>query len=95
MSSYKPVNVLLIPIPQAARPFERIALDIGGPFPRGNAGYQYVLMMEDYATRFPDTIPLKNITTPKIGEELIKWVARVGIAQNILTDQGRHLCREC
>ncbi|XP_014379132.2 olfactory receptor 5V1-like [Alligator sinensis] len=53
-----------------ARPFERIALDIVGSFPRSNAGYQYVPVILNYATRFPEAIPLKTITACKVAEEL-------------------------
>lgn len=28
------------------------------------------------------------MTTPKITDELLKWIARVGIPNEILTDQG-------
>lgn len=76
-------------MPWITRPFERIVLDIAGPFPKSNAGYQYILVIIDYAMRFLDMIPLKNITAPKVTEELIKWVSRIGILQEILTDQGK------
>ena len=36
-------------------PFERIAIDIVGPLPRSRKGYQYVLVIYDYATWYPET----------------------------------------
>lgn len=95
VSDRRPVRVPLVLLPLADRPFDRIALDIMGPFPKSNAGYQFVLVIIDYATRFPEAIPLKLVTATKIAEELIKWVSQVGIQQEILTDQGKTLCPMC
>ena len=44
--------------------------------------------MCDYATRYPEAIPLKKFTTPAIAEELVELFARHGIPKEILTDQG-------
>ena len=45
-------------------------------------------MVCDYATRFPEAIALKSIDAARIAEELLKLFARVGIPDEILTDQG-------
>ena len=37
-------------------PFERIAIDMVGPLPCSHKGYQYVLVICDYATRYPEVI---------------------------------------
>ena len=42
----------------------------------------------DYATRYPKAISLWNTDAAHIVEELIKVFARVGVPQEILTDQG-------
>lgn len=86
VSGYKPARVPLVSMPLAMCLFERIVLDIAGPFSKSNAGYQYIIVIIDYAIRFLDVIPLKNITAPKVAEELIKRVSRVGIPQEILTE---------
>lgn len=38
--------------------------------------------------RFPDAIPLHSVMAPKITAELMKWVGRVEIAKEVVTDQG-------
>ena len=78
----------LIPLPIISEPFQRIALDIVGPLPRSRSGNRYVLVICDYATRFPEAVPLRSIEAEKIAEELIRLFARVGIPNEILTDQG-------
>lgn len=78
----------LIPLLVISEPFTRIAMDIVGPLPRSSAGHKYILVMCDYATRYPEAVPLRSIDAEHVAEELIKLFARVGIPREILTDQG-------
>ena len=78
----------LIPLPIIGEPFQRIAMDIIGPLPRTRRGNRFILVLSDYATRYPEAIPLKNITAKKVAEVLIEIFARHGIPGEILTDQG-------
>ncbi len=75
----------LIPLPTIQEPFKRIAMDIVGPLLRSNSGKRYILVICDYATRYPEAIPLKS---PHIAEQLMTLFSRVGIPEEILTDQG-------
>lgn len=47
-----------------------------------------MLVLCDYATRYPEAVPLRNIDAETVAEELVKIFARVGIPQEVLTDQG-------
>ena len=78
----------MIPLPIVSEPFSRIAMDIVGPLPRSRAGNQYILVLCDYATRYPEAVPPKSIDSESVAEELIKVFARVGVPREILTDQG-------
>ena len=78
----------LIPLPIIDEPFSRIAMDIVGPLPRSRSGKKYILVVCDYATRYPEAIALKSIDAECIAEELVKLFARVGVPREILTDQG-------
>eukprot|EP00731_Ephydatia_muelleri_P033526 Em0031g34a len=78
----------LIPLPIVTEPFRRVAMDIVGPLPRTKSGNRYILVMSDYATRYPEAVPVKAIDAEHIAEELVKIFARVGIPEEILTDQG-------
>jgi len=44
--------------------------------------------MCDYATRYPEAVPLQNIDAGTVAEELVKIFARVGVPSELLTDQG-------
>ena len=75
-------------MPIIKEPFERIAMDIVGPLPRSRSGNRFILVICDYATRYPEAVPLRTIDAENIAEELIKFFSRVGIPKEILTDQG-------
>ena len=81
----------MIPLSWIEKLFQRIAMDIVGPLPRSNNGNKYILTICDYATRFPDTIPILNTEANTIAKELVSVFARVGIPDEILTDQGSNL----
>lgn len=71
-------------------PFSRIVIDVIGPLPCSSAGHQYILVFVDYAMQYPNAVPLRTVMAPWIAEELVKWIARMGVPHEILTDQGRN-----
>ena len=88
-SKYKTkLRAPMISLPVVGQPFEKIAMDIVGPLERSKNGNKYVLVICDYATRYPEAIPLRSIEAKKIANELVKLFSRVGIPKEILTDQG-------
>ena len=52
------VRTEMIPMPLIEKPFQRITMDIVGPLPRSRSGNKYILTICDYATRYPEAIPL-------------------------------------
>uniref|UniRef100_K7EXH9 Gypsy retrotransposon integrase-like protein 1 n=1 Tax=Pelodiscus sinensis TaxID=13735 RepID=K7EXH9_PELSI len=81
----------LVPLPVVDVPFRRIALDLVGPLERSRKGNRYILVLIDYATRYPEAVPLRSTKAPVLAEELVKVFSRVGLPQEILTDQGTNL----
>ena len=85
-------NVKKVPLgsmPLIDMPFKRVAVDIVGPIaPPGKAGHRYILTLVDYATRYPEAVPLKKITTEAVAKALLDIYSRVGIPEELLTDQG-------
>jgi len=58
-------------------PDDRVAVDLVGPiFPATEKGYKYILTMVDYATRYPEAQPLKDIHTETVAEALVNMFAR-------------------
>lgn len=78
----------LISMPIIDTPFSRIAMDIVGPLEQSKAGHKYILVVCDYATKYPEAFPLKKIKARQIVNCLIQLFSRVGIPKEIITDQG-------
>ena len=87
-AAHRKFRAPLIPLPIMEEPFRRIAMDTVGPPPRSRSGNRYILVICDYATRYPEAIPLRSIDAEHVAEELLKFFSRVGVPQEILTDQG-------
>ena len=69
-------------------PFERVAVDLIGPInPMSDNRNRYILTIVDYATRYPEAVPLKMIETESIAEALLKVFSRVGFPKDILSDR--------
>ena len=64
-------------MPIIGKPFERIAMDIIGPLPKTSNGYQYILAISDYATRFPEAYLLRRFTAVSVADKLKGLFARV------------------
>nr|XP_054751019.1 uncharacterized protein LOC129256850 isoform X2 [Lytechinus pictus] len=76
-------------------PFDRIAVDIVGPIhPVTEQKNRYILTVIDYATRYPEAIPLQNIEAERVAEALVSIFTRVGIPKEMLTDQGSQFTSE-
>ena len=80
-------------------PFERVAIDIAGPFPRSDQGNRYLLIAMDYFTKWPEVYAIPNQEASTIAEVLVaNFFCRFGIPRELHSDQGRnfesHLLKE-
>ena len=76
-------------MPLIDMPFKRVAVDLVGPIaPVTDRGNRYILTMVDYATRYPEATALKSIEAETVAEALITMFTRVGIPEEVLSDQG-------
>lgn len=75
-------------MPIITTPFKRVAVDLVGPLdPRTTKGNKYILTLIDYATRYPEAVPLPGIETERVAEALVDIISRVGIPRELLSDQ--------
>ncbi|XP_076469670.1 uncharacterized protein LOC143300000 [Babylonia areolata] len=87
--SPKPQRVPLGKMPLIDTPFERVAVDLVGPItPASGSGNRYILVVVDYATRYPEAVPLKTVEATTVAEALWEVWTRVGVPSEILTDRG-------
>lgn len=84
----------LVPLPVVGEPFARIVVDIVGPLRRTARGNKYILTLMDFATRYPEAIPLRKIDASTVAEALCEVFTRLGIPSEILTDQGSNFLSE-
>ncbi|XP_036001790.1 uncharacterized protein LOC118565513 [Fundulus heteroclitus] len=72
-------------------PMERVALDIMGPLNKTERNNRYVLVIQDYFTKWVDAFPLPNDKAVTVAEVLAsEWVCRYGAPQTLHSDQGRN-----
>ena len=82
------MKVLLNPLPVIKEPFARIAMDMFRPLNRTKASNKYILVLMDYATKWPGAFALRNVTAETIVNCLIEVTARIGGPQELLTGNG-------
>ena len=79
-------------LPVISTPFQKCAIDIIGPIsPPTEAKNRYILTLVDYASRWIEAIPLRDITTPMVSEALLSIFARIGFPAQIVSDGGPQL----
>ncbi|RWR98418.1 hypothetical protein B4U79_06029, partial [Dinothrombium tinctorium] len=66
-------------------PWEELAIDICGPMPSGD----YILVLVDYFSRWPETKITKSITTSTVINWLEEIFTRFGYPKTITSDNGR------
>ena len=75
----------------AGVPFERMQMDILGPFPTSYTGNKYLLVISDCFTKWVEAFPLKNIRANTIAEIFVSQViSRYGVPFELHTDQGKN-----
>lgn len=68
--------------------FDHVHLDIIGPLPPCS-GYRYCLTIIDRFSRWPEAIPLREITAKTVSQAFYdNWIARFGAPRILTTDQG-------
>lgn len=71
------------------RPFQKLFLDLLGPYPRSKSGNIGVLIIVDHLTKFLFLQPLRKFTSGLICDYLRKFVFPVfGVPETVLTDNG-------
>jgi hypothetical protein len=77
----------MIPVP--AKKFNHVHVDIMGPLPPSARGEKYILTMIDRTSRWPEAVPMTDITAEKCADSFAaEWVARFGVPDVVTTDRG-------
>ena len=91
-------SVQRVPVQQTPlidTPFKRCTVDLIGPIHLpSEKGHRYILTLVDYATRYPEAVPLKEISSECVAEALMDIYSRVGIPEGVISDQGRQFASD-
>ncbi len=74
-------------IPTPAR-FHTLHVDIVGPLPPSD-GRRFIVTCVDRFTRWPEAWPVTTISAEVVADRILDWIARFGVPDTIITDQGR------
>ena len=85
-----------------SEPFEVLAFDLVGPFPKAKNGYRFLLTAVCMGSKWPEAVPLKSETAKAVANGMVEIFARTGVPLKLLTDQGsqflgslvKHLCKD-
>ena len=76
-------------MPRIDVPFKRVATDLIGPLkPVTYSKNRFILTVVDYATRYPEAVPLASIDTEAVADALVSIFNQVGVTYEISSDLG-------
>ena len=71
------------------RPWQMLAVDVL-EVPVSYKNNRYLLVVQDYFTKWAEAIPLRDQTAARITEELVKSFSTLGIPEALHSDQGQN-----
>lgn len=75
--------------PEITRPWQLISSDLFGPLPRTASGYEYILVVSDYFSKFPLLFPLKRVSAANVIQKIEEQVFMVfGVPEFMIVDNG-------
>ena len=74
---------------QSGSALERCAMDFSGPWPITKAGNQYILVLQDYFTKWLELWALPDRKASSVAKCLVEFMQRYGTIHKLHSDQGR------
>lgn len=78
----------LMHLPISGVPFEWMYMDLVGPLLKFAHGHEYILVIVDYTTRYPEAVPLWKATSQNFVHELMALFSWISIPKGLYTVQG-------
>lgn len=73
-------------------PFQKVAIDIVGPFERGSYKCHFAITLVDYFSKWPEVAFVPLVTTETVTTFLASIFAREGNPTSVFTDNGSQFC---
>ena len=83
---YKCQTPPLTPVPLPERVWQKVAMDIMGPFPDGK--HKFAIVLVDYYSKWCEVSFVNEVTTTKVKEFLIKVFPSESYPEFLVTDNG-------
>ena len=69
-------------------------MDLIGPLPKTTRGNTYAVVMQDLFSKWPEVIPIPDVTMKMVVEVILNPIGRWGPLEMIVSDQGREFVAE-
>ena len=69
--------------------FDRIAIDLVLGLPETEEGFNGIMVITEYLTKYPYAIPIKSKTADEISSHLMQYISLFGPPHELLSDQGK------
>jgi len=70
-------------------PWERIGVDVTGPYPRSSKGNVYIITAFDHFTKYAFAMPVRNHEATTVARFLVdKIFIQFGVPRQLLSDRG-------
>ena len=79
-------------IPVAPKVWYLVGMDLIGPFRPTAMGYQFVLIMTDYFSKYVEAVPIRNKSAVSVARGIYEVYCRQGAPVQIISDQGKEFC---
>jgi len=79
---------------ETTQALEKMGMDLIGPLPKSKQGHIYALVMQDYFTKWPKAIPLKDTTAKSVAGALLSVISTWGPPAELLSNQGPEFVAE-
>src|SRR6218665_1309397 len=81
----------LVEVPIISKVFDTLVTDVLGPItPKSSSGKQYILIIVEQVTHWPEFIPLSNVTAKCVAKAFVDVFSRTGIPRVIKSDNDTH-----
>lgn len=71
-------------------PWQIVACDVMGPYPRSPRGNQYLLVITDHFTKWVELYPLRKLVSARIWDRLLDAFSRFGFPDQLITDNASY-----
>jgi hypothetical protein len=74
--------------PKEEKPFVLIEVDLKGPSPRTNEGFDNIVVITNPCTKYAEMHPIREQNSQVVCKTLMGWISRYGLPNKVHSDNG-------